>query len=250
MAKRKKVVAKSKAKETGRAPHLRVVAPIANEPPVVVPTNDADGAPLPAWRVARWHLVSAANLLLGEYRRNRGGSHARDFERAAAIARQLFASLEPVGGHNVDSLDRDRLVRMARISRFGLRTERSDAERWLLDYLPATATEARSAYWMAMGDAEGARNLARIALTTLAGQAHADAGKILRRWGAPDGQGILASTSFALDVDELASDIHELLDVHAEDFGRALVRCMYKRLGLGVPFAAEKKKAQRGKQER
>ena len=61
---------------------------------ILVPVVDATGKPLPAWRVARWHLIVASNLLGSEYMRTRGEDpRAEDFALASAIASQLFMSL-------------------------------------------------------------------------------------------------------------------------------------------------------------
>lgn len=235
---------------------LRLVRPPPGAAPleghIVVPRVDAKGVPMSPWRVAHWHLIVAAKLLLEEYRTQRGAPLAEDFARAHAITLQVFFALDA----NAPPGARARMREMARLSDFVLRTAKSDAERWLTKKLPATAAQARAQFIAPFeadfGDKaqyQGSANLARWALGCLAAQDHLDAARMLRRWGVEHAWGYLASRRFSEDVDELAGEIRALLNEPAATkeppFARRVVRAMYRIVGLQRPFEAEEKKRRR-----
>jgi len=223
------------------------------------------GAQTTAREKAQWALANASNLLSAEYMRARGTSDsAEDLALAAAVAWQLVRSLA-----DPTAADRATLKKMAR----GLlrpKIHKSDAESWLLEKLPATAAEARleyPSYSYRFGHrppgppridhvphVDGATNLAREALCRLAAQPHADAAKVLQRWGMDrvwDELDAKNSAQFTEDVEELASDVRLLMgEGNIPDgltFAEALVDCMYHLLRLKRPREASKRKAARSR---
>ncbi len=253
-----------KAKRTGarqsrkRAAKLVVLEggkrPISDDRtgPVTVPTIDARGNPMPDWRIARWHLECAANLLGGAYLRERGKHGADAFARASSIARQVSAALDP----RAECEDGAALLKMARAVRRRPKIAKADAERRLLEVLPVSADEARRGFIEPLSadfgeDAErqGTMHLAQGALGILAAHHHADSARVLRRWGVPsDSQQYLGSEQYQKDAEELASAIVELLDATDDSrnsFAERLVQRMYRLLGLHHPLEALKKKQRR-----
>lgn len=242
------------ARTTRKArPKLRVLAgggakvrALVSDERILVPNVDAQtGAPLPAWRVARWHLVNAAICLLGEYRRERGkNERAEDFARAYAVAMQLFSSLDFDQRAPRHGDGHAPLLAMAHASTYRLKTSKADAERWLLEKLPKTAAEVRERDSFAGREHEAVRDIAQWALCVLSSQDHAAAAKIHERWGVTD-MHVLASPKFWEDVDSLASKIHELLDECPNDLAPAIMKSMYGLLRLGLVNESAKKKARR-----
>jgi len=238
--------------------------PDVESPRVEVPTVDGSGAPLPAWRVARWHLLNAANLLRGEYLRVRGEKSASEFEAASIIAEQLWTSLDPKAPRsdclrrmarevNDQAVDGRGLQRLSPGHVHRMKTSKADAERFLLEKLPKSGAEAREQYIAPLqrggvpeAEQTGAENLARLALAVVAGQDHADAGKVLQRWGAtPDPRAYLQSARYQEDLAELAGVVAELLDEERVTFAHDLVRRMYHLLDLGRPFETLRKTRKR-----
>jgi hypothetical protein len=225
---------------------------------IFVPSNDAAGEPLPSWRVARWHLFNAATLLRAAYEKERRRDKARadDFEHAAAIAMQVFAALDPgfravrVDGRTEVPIEIDRasLREMARLCSMRPAVTKKHAEGFLEKKLPSTVEEARERF---PGD-EGPTNLASAALLILASQRHDDSVKVLDRWSVASAEDALRSSQFTDDLAELTSVVHELLadaGVQSERFGRALVRRMYRLLGLKHPFEGSDRQARRRRRQ-
>jgi hypothetical protein len=104
-------------------------------------------------------------------------SNADHLAKASDVAMQLYPSLRA----NASTDHRKRLREMAGRVERSTKTTRADAERFMLTRFPATVGEAKS--WMANGGDEGSLNLAAIVLHVIAAQSHADAGKVLQRWG-------------------------------------------------------------------
>jgi hypothetical protein len=231
-------------KPTEDARHLRVVARTTSDPQET-PADITVPRGLPPWRAARWHLFNAAHLLWQEHVQARAdSSEAEDFALAAEIADELFTCMAVRATD-----DRAVLKLMAHALRRGRRPKiaKSDAGRWLLETLPKTAAEARERY-PDRPRAAGPMNLARWALNVLAAQGHADAGKILRRWGLTDIEHCLPSTKYAEDVETLASVIRLLLlegDAPAAPFAGRLIAKTYRVVSLKRPFEAPKKKPRR-----
>jgi hypothetical protein len=224
--------------------HLRVV-PRTTSDPQETPADITVPRGLPPWRTARWHLFNAAHLLWQEYSGTRADtSEAEDFALAAAICDELFACLAAR-----QSDDRATLKQMAHGLRRGRpKIHKTHAQRWLLEVLPKTAADARKRFpdhpHADDFHRDGSRNLARWALCVLAGQSHADAAKVLRRWGVENGEHCLSSTKYAEDVDSLASEIRLLLlegDTLGASFAERLIAKTYQLVGLKRPPDAIRK---------
>ena len=214
---------------------------------VHVPTRDPkDGSLLPAWRVARWHLFNAANLLMQEHDQTRGEDGAEDLSLASDVARQLYHSLDD----RAPPASRAFIKRMAHGVERKTPITRADAEQFLLERLPATVSEARR-HFPDGPSGEGIRNLASSVLHTLAAQRHADALKVLHRWGVRYLGQLRPGSSprFEEDCDELRAAVFELFETHGNDTGVAfreeLVRRAYRIVGLRRPLDARKRNVSR-----
>jgi hypothetical protein len=184
---------------------------------------------------------------MGTYGATRGTEPQADtFAKASDVARQLYFWLDP----RASTEDHRSLLAMARHVDRPTKTARADAERFMLTRLPATVGEAKSPYWQAKGDAEGSSNLAQIVLYVVAAQGHADAGKVLRRWGVAEYGRAHMSAKFTEDSATLASEIR-LLFLGADDatpIAEELLGKAYRVLGLRRPLASVKKgRARRAK---
>jgi hypothetical protein len=271
----KRTKARAARKESTSAPALRVlsggavkaVTELASAQRVVVPTTDAKGEAMPAWRVARWHLICAAQLLGAEYFNDRSGPRARTFVNARAVVEATSEALREGADHSSLGEMAERAKTWTRIDGGAVRklstklkTTEADALAWMLEKLPKTAPAAIADFIDPLrapfgedAEREGRKNLAQTALGCLAAQHHAGAAKILHRWDAPEPGRYLSSTKYWEDVAWLADEIDALLLQHeaattGDAFARSLTARMYHRLGLGKPFQAEKRNARRLRQ--